>query len=235
MFTGNRSLRSSSGTDGRLQLEVGGRTCSLIEAPSSCCYQFNFIISRKRHLAGVRGNRKKKGEALAAGQTNFPSLGMDRSRQVFTVDLLDRFAAKGRGVITCMAAGNDVIVLGTSKGWLIRHDFGGGDSYGSVTQLWLKLSPWLPDSVSLSSLGILFLDFDLTVGRTGEQSVHRVFVDPGGSHCIATVTGNGGSETYYIHAKWSKPRVLSKLKGLVVNAVAWNRQQITEGSFSPLI
>lgn len=68
------------------------------------------------------------------------------------------------------------------------------------------------------------------MGRTGEQSVHRVFVDPGGSHCIATVTGNGGSETYYIHAKWNKPRVLSKLKGLVVNAVAWNRQQITEGS-----
>ncbi|KAK4784040.1 hypothetical protein SAY86_018408 [Trapa natans] len=132
---------------------------------------------------------------------------MDRSRQVFTVDLLERFAAKGRGTITCMAAGNDVIILGTSKGWLIRHDFGVGDSY----------------------------DFDLTVGRTGEQSIHRVFVDPGGSHCIATVTGNGGSESYYIHAKWNKPRILSKLKGLVVNAVAWNRQQITEVSTKEII
>ncbi|PKI35052.1 vacuolar sorting protein 18 isoform X2 [Punica granatum] len=132
---------------------------------------------------------------------------MDSSRQVFTVDLLERYAAKGRGVITCMAAGNDVIVIGTSKGWVIRHDFGVGDSY----------------------------DFDLTVGRTGEHSVHQVFVDPGGSHCIATVTGNGGSETYYIHAKWSKPRVLSKLKGLVVNAVAWNRQQITEVSTKEVI
>lgn len=55
---------------------------------------------------------------------------MDQGRQVFTVDLLERYAAKGRGVITCMAAGNDVIVLGTSKGWVIRHDFGVGDSYG---------------------------------------------------------------------------------------------------------
>ncbi|XP_057954513.1 vacuolar sorting protein 18 [Malania oleifera] len=132
---------------------------------------------------------------------------MDLGRQVFSVDILERYAAKGRGVISCMAAGNDVIVLGTSKGWVIRHDFGVGDSY----------------------------DIDLSVGRTGEQSIHRVFVDPGGSHCIATVLGNGGAETYYTHAKWSKPRVLNKLKGLVVNAVAWNRQQITEVSTREII
>ncbi|XP_011045511.1 PREDICTED: vacuolar protein sorting-associated protein 18 homolog [Populus euphratica] len=125
---------------------------------------------------------------------------MDQSRQVFTVDLLERYASKGRGVITCMAAGNDVILLGTSKGWLIRHDFGAGGSS----------------------------DFDLSSGRPGDQSIHRVFVDPGGSHCIATVIGGGGAETFYMHAKWSKPRVLGRLKGLIVNAVAWNRQLITE-------
>lgn len=57
---------------------------------------------------------------------------MEQGRQVFEVDLLERYAAKGRGVITCMTAGNDVIVIGTSKGWVIRHDFGVGDSYGKV-------------------------------------------------------------------------------------------------------
>lgn len=132
---------------------------------------------------------------------------MDSGRQVFTVDLLERYAAKGRGVITCMAAGNDVILLGTSKGWIIRHDFGLGDSY----------------------------DIDLSAGRPGEQSIHRVFVDPGGSHCIATVVGSGGADTFYTHAKWTKPRLLTKLKGLVVNAVAWNRQQITEASTKEVI
>ena len=51
---------------------------------------------------------------------------MDQERQVIlTVDLLERYAAKGRGVVTYMAAGNDVPVIGTSKGWIIRHDFGG--------------------------------------------------------------------------------------------------------------
>ncbi|MFS7971208.1 putative transcription factor C2H2 family [Helianthus anomalus] len=131
---------------------------------------------------------------------------MEFKRQVFTVDLLERYAAKGHGVITCMASGNDVIVLGTSTGWLIRHDFGVGDSY----------------------------DIDLSAGR-GDQSIHKVFVDPGGSHCIANVVGNGASETYYMHAKWPKPRVLTKLKGLVVNTVAWNRQQITEASTREVI
>ena len=57
---------------------------------------------------------------------------MEQRRQVFEVDLLERYAAKGRGVITCMTAGNDVIVIGTSKGWIIRHDFGVGDSHGKV-------------------------------------------------------------------------------------------------------
>ncbi|TYJ47825.1 hypothetical protein E1A91_A01G018000v1 [Gossypium mustelinum] len=132
---------------------------------------------------------------------------MDQGREVFRVDLLERHATKGRGVITCMAAGNDVIVIGTSKGWIIRHDFGVGDSN----------------------------DIDLSAGRPGEQSIHRVFVDPGGSHCVATVVGSGGADTFYTHAKWTKPRVLSRLKGLVVNAVAWNRQQITEASTREVI
>lgn len=78
-------------------------------------------------------------------------------------------------------------------------------------------------------------DFDLSVGRPGEQSIHRIFVDPGGSHCITTIVGGGGADTFYMHAKWSKPRLLPRLKGLVVNTVAWNRQQITEGCFHILL
>ena len=62
---------------------------------------------------------------------------------MFTVELLERDAAKGRGVITCMAAGNDVIVIGTSKGWVIRHDFGVGDSHGEVSNFW-ELSHFFP-------------------------------------------------------------------------------------------
>lgn len=48
--------------------------------------------------------------------------------QLFNVDPLESRAAKGHGVVTSMAAGNDVFLLGTSKGWIIRHDFNHGDS-----------------------------------------------------------------------------------------------------------
>ncbi|CAN6443641.1 unnamed protein product [Victoria cruziana] len=132
---------------------------------------------------------------------------MSSGRHIFSVDTLERYAAKGHGVITCMAVGNNVIVLGTSKGWLIRHDFGGPDSY----------------------------DLDLSSGKIGDQPVHSVFLDPGGSHCITTVLCTGGAETFYVHAKWRKPRIFAKLKGLLVNAVAWNRQQITEASSKEVI
>lgn len=127
--------------------------------------------------------------------------------QIFSVDTLERSASKGHGIVTCMSAGNNAIVVGTNKGWLIRYDFGGGDSY----------------------------ELDLSVSRTGDQHVHRVFVDPGGKHCLAVLLGTGGAETYYTHAKWRKPRMLSKLKGLVINAVSWNRQQITEASTRDII
>jgi hypothetical protein len=43
--------------------------------------------------------------------------------QLFSVDPLERQAARGHGAVTSMAAGSDVIVLGTSRGWLVRHDF----------------------------------------------------------------------------------------------------------------
>lgn len=64
---------------------------------------------------------------------------MDLGNKVFVVDLLERNAAKGHGVVTCMAAGNDVTMWGTSKGWIIRHDFGLGDSYGYLFSFLLCL------------------------------------------------------------------------------------------------
>ncbi|GJN12308.1 hypothetical protein PR202_ga30576 [Eleusine coracana subsp. coracana] len=132
---------------------------------------------------------------------------MDASGQLFSVDPLERHAARGHGVVTSMAAGSDVIVLGTSRGWLVRHDFSFEDAH----------------------------DLDLGAGRSGDHSVHRVFLDPGGKHCIATMVHQGGAETYYHHARWPRPKLLPRLRGLLVNAVAWNRQSITEASTKEVI
>eukprot|EP00252_Welwitschia_mirabilis_P007813 TRINITY_DN19529_c0_g1_i1.p1 TRINITY_DN19529_c0_g1~~TRINITY_DN19529_c0_g1_i1.p1 ORF type:complete len:1023 (+),score=246.07 TRINITY_DN19529_c0_g1_i1:343-3411(+) len=132
-----------------------------------------------------------------------PSSGQKKTgNHIFLVDTLEGNAAKGHGIVTCMSAGNNVIIVGTNKGWLIRYDFGGGDSY----------------------------DVPLSVSRTGDQTVHRVFVDPGGRHCLAVLLNTGVAETYYIHAKWRKPQLLSRFKGLCINGIAWNRHQISEAS-----
>jgi hypothetical protein len=145
--------------------------------------------------------------------------------QLFSVDPLERQAARGHGVVTSMAAGSDVIVLGTSRGWLVRHDFSFEDAHGKVPlspspSPFRKASPHRRDAPA---------DLDLGSGRSGDHSVHRVFLDPGGKHCVVTVVHPGGAETYYHHARWLRPKPLPRLRGLLVNAVAWNRQSITEG------
>lgn len=102
---------------------------------------------------------------------------------------------------------------------------------GGVIILFLACLNLVYGQVKILLLWLFAPDIDLSAGRPGEQSIHRVFVDPGGCHCIATIVGPGGADTFYTHAKWTRPRVLSKLKGLLINAVAWNRLQITEGKY----
>lgn len=51
---------------------------------------------------------------------------------IFSIDTLERNASRSHGLVTCVAAGNNVLLVGTNKGWLIRHDFfGGNDSLGT--------------------------------------------------------------------------------------------------------
>ncbi|BBN08408.1 vacuolar protein sorting-associated protein 18 [Marchantia polymorpha subsp. ruderalis] len=152
--------------------------------------------------------------ASSAGNSNLPDredgqvhdtpsfIQRNADSPIFSIDTLERHAARSHGLVTSVSAGNNVILVGTNRGWLVRHDFGGGDT----------------------------LEFDLSASRGVDYTVHKVFIDPGGRHSIASVCSNAGSENYYIHAKWKKPRALPKLKGWVVSAVAWNRQQISDAS-----
>ena len=49
---------------------------------------------------------------------------------IFSVDVLERSASKGHGLVTSVAAGNNVLLVGTNKGWIVRHDFLSSDSLG---------------------------------------------------------------------------------------------------------
>lgn len=119
---------------------------------------------------------------------------------IFSVDTLERNASKGHGLVTSVAAGNNVLLVGTNKGWIVRHDFLGENDT---------------------------LELDLSA-RGIEQWIPKVFIDPGGRHSIFTVCSNATADTYYLHGKWRKPRMFSRLKGSTVSSVAWNRAQINE-------
>jgi hypothetical protein len=58
-----------------------------------------------------------------------------------------------------------------------------------------------------------------------------VFLDNGGRHALIALKSTTGfpAETLYTHARWKKARPLAKLKGLLVTAVAWNKQQSNDG------
>ena len=59
----------------------------------------------------------------------------------------------------------------------------------------------------------------ILLSKRVDDAVHKVFVDPFGHHClVAMVHGS----TYYLHSSWSKAHTLSKLKGVVIDSVAWH-------------
>ena len=60
-----------------------------------------------------------------------------------------------------------------------------------------------------------------------DERIHRVFMDPFGHHCLVSMAHG---VTYYLHCHWNKAHTLSKLKGLLIESVAWNH---LEGSSIP--
>lgn len=95
--------------------------------------------------------------------------------------------------------------------------------------LWSDLSNF---NISTRFLSFLFFVAELDLSARGiEQWIPKVFIDPGGRHSIFTVCSSSSADTYYLHGKWRKPRMFSRLKGSTVSSVGWNRAQINEGFF----
>ena len=67
------------------------------------------------------------------------------------------------------------------------------------------------------------LELELT--RHADVSVKGLWVSPSGQHTIVSLQIGTVPETHYIHASWKKSRVISKLKGITVACVGWNRLQ----------
>lgn len=55
-------------------------------------------------------------------------------------------------------------------------------------------------------------------------TIRNIFLDPTASHLLITTTLG---ENFYLHSRATKPRYLSRLKGVSIQAVAWSPAQPT--------
>ncbi|KAF8953441.1 hypothetical protein CPC16_003759 [Podila verticillata] len=56
--------------------------------------------------------------------------------------------------------------------------------------------------------------------KVSEGKIYKMFFDPTGRHLIIT-TETG--DNYYLFEKWKKAKLLTKIKGIVIESIAWNR------------
>ena len=65
----------------------------------------------------------------------------------------------------------------------------------------------------------MLLDIDLPKKPTEIGLIRKLFLDPSASHLIISTTLG---ENYYLHTQSRQPKQLSRLKGVVVESIAWN-------------
>ena len=62
-------------------------------------------------------------------------------------------------------------------------------------------------------------DIDLPKKTSEVGLIRRMFLDPSASHLIITTTLG---ENYYLHTQSRQPKLLSRLKGVIIESIAWN-------------
>lgn len=71
---------------------------------------------------------------------------------------------------------------------------------------------------------------ELELTKTPDMEATGLWTDPGGNHFIIAAKNQSSCESFYLHARWKKARLLSRLKGLHPTAVAWPLGAVTETS-----
>ncbi|GLI64360.1 hypothetical protein VaNZ11_007601 [Volvox africanus] len=137
------------------------------------------------------------------------------------IDTAIRQASRGRGAVTCVTASNDVVLVTTARGYLLRYSW---DENGNEQVKEVEV---------------------VTSKQNADHRISAAFTDPAANHVLVAVRGptggtGGGSgaavhhshEVYYVHRRWPRARALPELRsGGPLTAVAWCvRQQGDEVS-----
>jgi len=68
---------------------------------------------------------------------------------------------------------------------------------------------------------------EIVISKRVDDRIHKVFIDPSGHHAIISMS-NGSA--YYMHSRWNKAHLLSKVKGVLIESIGWNAALGTEQS-----
>lgn len=90
------------------------------------------------------------------------------------------------------------------------------------------VKPYMLVLVQLTVIQYAVLELELT--RNTDVAVKGLWVSPSGQHSIIALQAGPAPETHYLHTSWKKSRVISKLKGITVSCVGWNRLQKSNSS-----
>ncbi|XP_041071100.1 vacuolar protein sorting-associated protein 18 homolog isoform X1 [Carcharodon carcharias] len=72
----------------------------------------------------------------------------------------------------------------------------------------------------------------IEVGRKDDARIHKLFLDPSGSHLLISLTS---SECLYLNRNSQKVRSLSRWKGHLIESVGWNKHLGSESNTGPIL
>ncbi|XP_026855194.2 vacuolar protein sorting-associated protein 18 homolog [Electrophorus electricus] len=72
----------------------------------------------------------------------------------------------------------------------------------------------------------------IELGRKDDSKVHKLFLDPTGSHLVISLTTN---ECVYLNRNTQKVRSLSRWRGHLIESVGWNKLLGTETNTGPIL
>ncbi|XP_027053569.1 vacuolar protein sorting-associated protein 18 homolog [Pocillopora damicornis] len=94
-------------------------------------------------------------------------------------------------------------------------------------------------AIALSNNVLMRLDLtnpseidSVDITKRMDDSVHRIFMDPTARHLIVCMKSQ---ESFYLARNSKKPKPLAKMKGHLINAIAWNKSKLTESSTQTIL
>lgn len=119
---------------------------------------------------------------------------------------------------------NNVLILALATGRILRIDLESpSDIDGPSSVRGTRLIRCSPRTIT---------DVDLPKKTSEVGLIRRLFLDPSASHLIISTTLG---ENFYLHSQSKQPKALSRLKGIIIESIAWNPSQPTASTREILV